>query len=152
MEYTSGDIWALARQNDGFVIVPTNTYRRKDGKAVMGAGLALDAAQKHPELPKLLGDHIGEWEDRIFFHVPSRVICLPTKRNWRNPSRLEWIEQGCKEVAVFDQILRDFGFEPPLIYVPSLGCGLGELDWERQVRPVVDSIFLTDNFIHVTWE
>lgn len=54
MQEIIGDLWDLHDQ--GFCIgVPTNGDRRRDGRAVMGAGVAFAAVQLFPNLPILLG-------------------------------------------------------------------------------------------------
>lgn len=147
MKYVSGDIWDLAATEDGWVVVPTNTTIRQDGKAVMGAGMAKIAALRDPGLADKLANHIKQWNERIF--VSDNVICVPTKRHWREPSMTCLIDQGCQELVELDRILRLVG-SCRRIFLPSIGCGLGKLDWERQVRPIVDSILEGDRFVHVT--
>jgi len=149
MKYAKGDIWQIAHDADGWVVVPTNTTLRRDGNAVMGAGMAKEAARRFPELPKELADHIRLLNDILFVHRP--VICMPTKHNWRDPSRLEWIERGCTELSSFARLLSSVG-HGNTIFLPTLGCGLGGLDWERQVRPVVDSLLEGDRFVLVQYD
>jgi hypothetical protein len=51
------DIWAL--HDSGFwVVVPTNTCKKKDGSAVMGAGLARDAALRYHDLAATYGESL----------------------------------------------------------------------------------------------
>lgn len=60
------------------------------------------------------------------------VLNFPTKKHWRHPSKLEWIEAGlAKFVAAYrSQGIREVSF-------PLLGCGNGGLDW-ADVRPVME--------------
>lgn len=60
------------------------------------------------------------------------VINFPTKLHWRDPSRIEWIEQGLISLAAFIRT-RNIGS----IAVPRLGCGLGGLNWAH-VRPLIE--------------
>jgi hypothetical protein len=113
----------------------------------MGAGLAKYAAELMPELPRKLGTHIQYFRERLYVYNP--IICMPTKRNWRRPSRIEWIEYGCRELLDLSRILSSVG-DHRQILLPQIGCGLGGLNWERQVRPVVDSILEGNRFILVT--
>ncbi len=147
MKYMSGDIWELTDQLRGWAVIPTNTTIRSDGKAVMGAGLAKEAAERFPGLPERLAEHIKIFGEGIYTEMP--IVCLPTKHNWRQPSRIEWIEQGCRDLYRFGQLLSSVGHEQP-IFLPKLGCGLGGLNWERQVRPLVDTILEGDRFVLVT--
>lgn len=148
MRYMTGDIWTLADELEAWVVVPTNTCIRQVGRtAVMGKGMALEAAQRHKGIRERLGEHIAKYKERIFARFP--LICLPTKRHWRHPSKIEYIEQGCHELVEFAELLDSMGNDSPIL-IPKLGCGLGGLNWERQVRPVVDSILLSDRFIMVS--
>jgi hypothetical protein len=147
MKYVQGDIWELARELDAWVVIPTNTTIRRDGKAVMGAGLAKEAADRVPHLQEKLSTHIARFRERLYVDKP--VICLATKRDWRQPSRLEWVEHGCFELVELARVLASVGDHRPIL-VPKLGCGLGGLNWERQVRPVVDMILEGDRFVLVS--
>lgn len=147
MRYMTGDIWQLASDLDGWVVVPTNTQVRKDGAAVMGKGMAKDASDKFSGLSESLGRHIQRFGDTIYVSRP--IICLPTKRDWRHPSRMEYIEKGCREIVELSRILNSVQHTQPIL-LPKLGCGLGGLNWERQVRPVVDAILESDRFVLVT--
>jgi len=113
----------------------------------MGAGLAKDASQRHPELPKNLAKHIESFQDRIYVYNP--IICMPTKRCWRYPSKMKWIEQGCRELVDMARILSSVG-DDRTILLPEIGCGLGGLNWERQVRPVVDLLLQGNRFLLVS--
>ncbi|MBI2502148.1 MAG: macro domain-containing protein, partial [Candidatus Latescibacteria bacterium] len=66
---------------------------------------------------------------------PKYIINFPTKRKWREKSRLEDIESGLKGLIVE---VRRLGVSS--IAVPPLGCGLGGLNWE-EVRPLIEQAF-----------
>lgn len=66
---------------------------------------------------------------------PKYIINFPTKRHWREKSRIEYIESGLKELL---KVIREFGIKS--IAVPPLGCGLGGLDWDT-VKPMIVSAF-----------
>ena len=58
------------------------------------------------------------------------VLNFPTKKHWRNPSKLEYIEMGLKKfVATYEEK------EITSIAFPQLGCGLGGLNWEKKSNP-----------------
>ena len=147
MRYLTGDIWDVRDELDGWVVIPTNTTIRRDGLAVMGAGLAKEAATRYPQLPSDMAKHIRRFKDALYVDRP--IICLPTKRNWRGTAQMEWIEKGCFELAELARILSSVQHDQPIL-VPQLGCGLGGLNWERQVRPMVDAILEGDRFILVS--
>ncbi|MEU6261878.1 macro domain-containing protein [Saccharopolyspora shandongensis] len=52
------------------------------------------------------------------------VANFPTKRYWRDGSRIEWIEQG---LTALPRVITEH--HAGSIAIPPLGCGLGGLDW-----------------------
>jgi O-acetyl-ADP-ribose deacetylase (regulator of RNase III) len=66
---------------------------------------------------------------------PRFIINFPTKRRWRDQSRLTDIDSGL--IALIDDVRR-LGVSS--IAVPPLGCGLGGLNW-RDVRPRIEKAF-----------
>lgn len=123
-----GDIFD---QPMGTVLVcPVNTV------GVMGAGLAPEFARRVPGLEDAYKQACEHGNCRIgrlyrYANAGFRVICFPTKADWRKPSSLEYIEEG----------LQDFERIPYLdvlgkIAWPQLGCGLGGLDW-KEVEPLM---------------
>lgn len=66
---------------------------------------------------------------------PRYIINFPTKRHWKNPSRIEDIETGL--LALIETVKR-FGIRS--IAVPPLGCGNGGLAWAR-VAPLIEAAF-----------
>jgi O-acetyl-ADP-ribose deacetylase (regulator of RNase III) len=71
---------------------------------------------------------------------PRWIINFPTKRHWRNPSKLTWIRDGLSDLVrvIVEKQIRS-------IALPPLGCGAGGLDWEM-VRKEIEGAFadLTD--------
>lgn len=63
---------------------------------------------------------------------PRYIINFPTKRHWRDNSRIEDIEVGLR--ALVEEIERR---DIQSIALPPLGCGLGGLDW-NEVRAHIE--------------
>ena len=61
------------------------------------------------------------------------IVNFPTKRHWREGSRLEDIDAGLVDLR---RLIELFGWRS--LALPPLGCGNGGLDW-RIVRPRVVS-------------
>jgi O-acetyl-ADP-ribose deacetylase (regulator of RNase III) len=109
---------------------------------VMGRGLALAFRRTFPSilLPYSVACRTHALRPGMVRLVPlpdgQRFVAnFPTKQHWRDPSRLEWIQDGLT------------GFVPALVArevtsvaIPPLGCGSGGLDW-RQVRPLIVAAF-----------
>lgn len=104
----------------------------------MGAGLAKQFADKFPdmyadyvEICALglfdIGDlHTYQIADNCPFPHPSYIINLPTKKHWKNPSKLEFIDAGLLKL---DEMCSILGISR--VALPKLGCGLGGLEWEE---------------------
>lgn len=108
---------------------------------VMGKGIALQFKRAFPENFRLYAAACRAEEvqpGKMFvtetgrLHPPRYIINFPTKRHWRNQSRLEDIKSGL--VALVAEI-RQRGIQS--IAIPPLGCGNGGLDWEV-VRPLIE--------------
>ena len=101
---------------------------------VMGAGLALQFRTRYPRYFQAYADccreggiapgsvHLFATRER----QPRYIISFPTKRHWRDRSRLADIEAGLKTLrqAVIDYSVRS-------VAVPALGAGLGGLEWAQ---------------------
>lgn len=128
-EYIEGDIFDSPAQ----VIVNTvNTV------GVMGKGLALSFKQRYPEMfnryKSACEKHlltVGKL--MLFYEIDHWILLFPTKENWRNPSKIEYIESGLMK---FVSTYADKGITS--IAFPKLGCGNGELDWDV-VKPLMES-------------
>jgi hypothetical protein len=116
------DVWEL--HGDGFwVLVPTNMRRKKDGSAVMGAGLARDATHRYPDLAARYGRALGD--GRPFTSFPSyRLLLGPTKDDWRPLAKMQLVEELLDGAARW---CRAHQGEALAVAVP--GCGHGGLGY-----------------------
>jgi O-acetyl-ADP-ribose deacetylase (regulator of RNase III) len=76
---------------------------------------------------------------------PKWIVNFPTKQEWRAPSKIEWIEDGLKD-------LRRFVVENGVrsIAIPPLGAGNGGLDWVDVKEKIELALAGLDNVdIHV---
>lgn len=108
---------------------------------VMGRGIALMFKERFPENFRAYAAACkrGEVEiGRMFVTAndelqgPRWIINFPTKKHWRQPSRLEWVQTGLADLR---QVIQEKGIRS--VAVPPLGCGNGGLDW-RVVRPMIE--------------
>lgn len=118
-------------------------------KGTMGKGIALEFKKRFPELdvPYKAACASGKLTPGMPVLVPiglqqslfpdrhRSVILFPTKNDWRNKSRLEWIDKG---LSYLKSHYKQWGLRS--IAMPQLGCGLGGLDWEL-VRPLIEKYF-----------
>ena len=112
---------------------------------VMGKGIALQFKRRFPEnfrayerackkddvqIGKMFTVYLGESTN------PRYIINFPTKRSWREKSRLEYVREGLEDLLCEIERL---GIRS--IAVPSLGCGNGGLSWDTEVRPLIEGAF-----------
>lgn len=128
IKYIEGNIFDSPAQ----VIVNTvNTV------GVMGKGLALSFKKRYPKMfekyREVCEKHrfsIGQL--MLFYEEDHWLLLFPTKENWRNPSKLEYIEKGLMK---FVNTYAEKGITS--IAFPRLGCGNGELSWD-DVKPIME--------------
>jgi len=105
---------------------------------VMGKGIAKDFKTIYPEMFKRYQElcekkmlTIG----RLWLYKTDHkwILNFPTKVHWKNPSKIEYIEAGLKK---FVSCYAEKGITS--ISFPMLGCGNGELDWDSEVRPLME--------------
>ena len=105
---------------------------------VMGKGIAKDFKAIYPEMFARYQELCERGQFKIGQLWPYRtsnklVLNFPTKEHWRSPSLPEYVEAG---LATFADNYHMYGVTS--ISFPLLGCGNGELDWESQVRPMME--------------
>jgi O-acetyl-ADP-ribose deacetylase (regulator of RNase III) len=127
--YIAGDLF----QSPAKVLVnPVNTA------GVMGKGLALVFKQRYPamfrEYQALCEKKALDIGLLWLYKTPEKwILNFPTKKHWRQKSEFEYIEAGLQRFAATyqEEKIESIAF-------PQLGCGAGQLDWETQVRPLME--------------
>jgi len=120
IEYIKGDIFQSTVQT---LVVPVNTV------GVMGAGLAKEFVRRYPEMERVYKHLCSKNEIRIgrlwIYKMESPwILNFPTKKDWRDPSELWYIQAGLTTIMLTYERERIES-----IAFPKLGCGLGGLDW-----------------------
>ena len=121
---------------------------------VMGKGIALMFKEAFPENFRAYEDawKRGDLQvGRMFVTESSRLegprwlINFPSKKHWRQPSKLEWITEGLVDLR---RVIIEKGIRS--IALPPLGCGNGGLNW-ADVRPEIERALgpLTDVDVQV---
>lgn len=137
MKTMYGNLWNF--HSLGPVCITTNGIIKKDGELVMGAGIALQAKNRFPELPRKLAELVGKYGNRVFYLSTVRVFSFPTKDHWRDKSELGLIEQSSKQLV---EICDRTGINQ--VYLPKPGCANGGLSWD-DVNQLISQI-LDDRF------
>jgi hypothetical protein len=143
MKVIQGDIWdyhALGHP----VVITTNMQIKKDGTAVMGKGIALQAAQRFPDLPRQYAQILPQKEYAgVYYFGKYNLFTCPTKRHWRDNSDIYLIEESLCCIWLYITH-HNTGLKLP-IYLPPPGCGNGGLTW-NEVQPKISRI-LDDRFV-----
>lgn len=109
---------------------------------VMGAGLAKSIKDKYPEVFEkyVLSCKNNELDKRLTIgkcltvkaNDGKYIINLPTKKHFKDPSKMEYVEQG------LDALIKHIHhFKIKSVAIPALGAGLGGLEWE-QVKKLIN--------------
>lgn len=148
MREVKGDLWDYHAA--GYWIgIATNGVVNSKGEAVMGRGIAEQAALKFPSIKKRLGDAIKINGNTLLIFRSLRLYTFPVKHDWREDANLDLIAASCYQLLGFlnNQESRGLGGTEAAISRP--GCGNGRLDWEV-VRPIIEPI-LGDRVLIVDW-
>lgn len=135
VEIAKGD---LLEQRVDAVVNTVNTV------GVMGKGIALQFRRKWPANYRAYEEACKRNEvvpckmfvfDNGGLVEPKYIINFPTKRHWRQPSRLSDIKCGLEDLITQIKALKIKS-----IAIPPLGCGNGGLDWS-EVKPLIEASF-----------
>ena len=139
--YAPVDIFSL---NAEAIVNPVNCV------GVMGAGLALAFKRRYPShfaayrracAAGTLRPGTVHVDDLGAGALPRYLVALPTKRHWRDRSRLGDVELSVRALA--GELRRR---RISSVAIPALGCGLGGLPWPavhqiivRELEPLAGS-------------
>lgn len=107
-------------------------------QGVMGKGIALMFKEAFPDNFKAYAAACRRGEvvvgkmfvfQRHDLVAPRLIINFPTKKHWRNPSKIEWIDEGLQDLK---RVIAEYRITS--IAIPPLGAGNGGLDWD-DVKP-----------------
>lgn len=109
---------------------------------VMGKGLALQFKKAFPDNfaayeHACKADKMEVGKVHIFRRLisPKFIVNFPTKKHWRQPSKIEYIRDG------LDDLIAQIGrLHISSLAIPPLGCGNGGLNW-AQVRELILDAF-----------
>lgn len=141
-----GNIWDfLSKENDTYICIPTNKTLNNSGELVMGAGLALAAKLKFPGIEMSWGKVLQEVPNvHVHLSAKENLICFPTKNHWKEKSSIEILKQSIDELLSFIEF---FGLQR--VFLPRIGCGLGGLSWEKEVKPFLETYDFKDKLVFV---
>jgi len=129
IQYISGNLFT---SNAKVLVNTVNTV------GIMGKGIAYDFKKYYPkmfeEYKQLCDTNQFNIGDLNLYKTPNKwILNFPTKEHWRSPSQIEFIEKGLQKLVQDAHKLQIND-----IAMPKLGCGNGGLDWESEVKPLVE--------------
>lgn len=138
-----GDIWDYNEHN--WCVITTNIGWNSQGLAVMGAGIAKQAAYRYPELQHWYGEQCRSLKELVGVSVykPGKLLLFPTKAlnkehphlSWRAKSEMWLIENSLNRlVGLMSDIQMVYTSK---VYLPPVGCGHGGLNLE-DVYPLLE--------------
>lgn len=151
----TGNVWKELGVAD-IILIPTNGFVKRNGKAVMGAGVALQALKRMPGIDVALGARIlehGNVISHVFNYVTNsnsqvpvvtEIWSFPVKHNWYENADIDLIRKSAKRLM---EILDIYPWKADRVVLPKPGCGNGCLHWEFDVKPVIAGIL--DNRVFV---
>jgi hypothetical protein len=132
MREICGNIWDYREK--AIVAITTNGQVSRSGKAVMGRGVAAQAAIMFPEIPEKLAQCIIEAGNHVHY-LGDNIVSFPVEHSPYQIPDLRLIEYSARElVAMAD----NRGWQS--VVVPRPGCGGGGLSW-KEVRPILENCF-----------
>ena len=138
----TGDMWSIFDLSD-FFIVTTNSYIRRDGKIVMGRGIAKQLAERFPTIPHEFAKqttHLGTYGLIIHLRDDTHLGAFQVKHHFADPATLSLIEYSTRHLTNLANRLPSNRFD---INFPGIGNGRLKYD---DVLPVIEQ--LPDN-VHV---
>lgn len=132
MREVNGDIWNYLGK--GIVAITTNGYVTREGRAVLGQGVASQAGDLIPDLDRRLGRAIRDGGNRVH-DLGDGLVSFPVEDSpWSLPD-LRLIRQSARQLR---ELADHNGW--PLVVVPRPGCGGGGLSWS-DVAPLLVEVF-----------
>ena len=134
IQYINGNLFT---SNAKVLVNTVNTV------GVMGKGIAYDFKKYYPkmfeEYKQLCDTNQFNIGDLNLYKTSNKwILNFPTKEHWRSPSKIDFIEKGLQKLVQDAHKLQIND-----IAMPKLGCGNGGLDWESEVKPLVEKYLKT---------
>ncbi len=141
MKEVYGEFWDYPAD---YRLITTNGAVRKDGAAVMGRGVALQAKQRYPGIEFQLGSRLRQEGNSVHALGVEHLFSFPVKYYWNQKADLLLIAESARQLAAIAEV-----FSAKIFLLPRPGCGNGGLEWNT-VKDVIQSI-LPDNVHVITW-
>lgn len=163
-----GDIFDfINKEGVDAICITTNGVVGKDGRNPMGAGTAGEAARRWLDIRKIVGNNIkllgnvpsiiGYIDHNGNYNYPNNtttigkenkclIISFPSKDHFKNPSLPQLIKSSAEHLVKLTDYHK---LRKVIIPAPGVGAFTGQLNWEKDVKPMIENI-LDDRF-HITF-
>jgi hypothetical protein len=149
---------SAVNSNERMVCITTNGELTTNGKAIMGAGVALVARKLFDNIDRLQWQALykyGNVPSKLGYYSPSHgfdvnresslhqieIWSFPVKGLVSDPADIRLIVQSAK---LLDWEIKNSPMRSGKVFIPRPGCGVGGLRW-NDVRPYLKDI-LSNNF------
>ena len=136
MQTIHDDLWNL--HDKGItIVITTNHTIKSNGEAVMGRGIARQAALRYPTLPRMVGHH-NRVKTPVMYYPEFRLYTFTVKHDW-------WEDADPTLIRIsYNTLFNDMRRTDDMVAISRPGCGNGHLDWKEDVEP----IFATSLYEH----
>ena len=136
-----GNLWDFHHM--GPVCITTNGVIKANGELVMGAGIARQAKERYPLLPRKIAEAVQLYGNNTYYFPDENIFSFPTKNHWKDKSDIELIIKSAHQLI---DLMNSMHI--PRVYMTKPGCGNGGLDWQT-VSPILMKIFSDSRFVVV---
>jgi len=149
MKEIVGNLWDYHDAGNWAVITTNGTLTYGNWErplCVMGAGVALQAKKRFPNLPTALGYYVQTSGNIVHAFPQYKLYTFPVKTDWWLKADMDLILRSCEQLS-------HLAPKDELIFMVRPGCGVGRLAW-RDVKPKIEGL-LDDRFVVVElpkWE
>lgn len=141
MREVFGDFWT---QTANVKLITTNGDINRDGRAVMGRGIAAQATTFLKGIADCLADVLRLHGNHVCYlleHNGVMYFSFPVKHHWHEMADLDLIRESCAALQKMAIAMDDWTY-----LLPRPGCGAGGLAWD-EVRQILEDVGLPDNVI-----
>ena len=140
MRLVKGNVFEF--EDVDYACITTNSILNKKGELVMGAGVALEAKQRFPELPKIYGNKIqrlGLVSGEYYLLQHNNLIAFQTKVHYKDKSPLGLVKKSVTRLKFLATLFDDCIFGLPFPAINNGGLT------KEMVLPIIES--LPDNVL-----
>lgn len=129
--------------------ITINCIVKNNGELVMGKGVALEAKNRFKNISLEFGKQIFSQKQNgkdyfgVYFHKESNlwVFGIPTKYHYKDNSDIDLISKSLNYLnTLVNENFPEFNGIENIVALPAVGCGYGNLNWKKQVRPIANKI------------